>query len=462
MLKYIRWIVPRRIASQIGALVVGSVLLHLILLLIVATFYYNTVEDNPIIMNQPMVVKAMLITKMIAATPDPQERANLFKAVIESSPGFRLENYVEAMSLIPPEPNEVNNETGWTNIQAPTLQSELKIKVSVGAMTENNGYDKVMIALEDGFAMSFPLPTELQSDIPAAFQLLAVLGSFAIVLMMISVWAANKLGSPLSRLAKAAGHFDADQPFEEIPEKGPTEVIKVSRAFNEMGKRTSQLVEDRTYLIAAVSHDLRTPLTRLRLRTEDVADPELKKQMLGDLGTMDRMVQSALTYVRSMKQCPDHKSTDLTSLLQSICDEFADLQQPVNFTPHARFPIKCDQDQIARAVNNIIQNALKVDAEVNVSLSEAEQGMVDIAIEDNGPGIPDSQKQTMLKPFQRGDQARTVSDHDGFGLGLSICAAIATAHGGKIILQDAKPHGLIVRMRLPLDEKYYQPPPSAL
>jgi signal transduction histidine kinase len=163
-------------------------------------------------------------------------------------------------------------------------------------------------------------------------------------------------------------------------------------------------------------------------------------------------VQSSLIYVRSMKQTPDHVSMDLTSLLQSICDGFADQQQRVFFTPHTRFPIKCDQDQMTRAVNNIIQNALHYDTSVQVSLSEPEYGMIDIVIADNGPGIPDGMKPTMLKPFQRGDQARSSADHEGFGLGLSICATIINGHGGKIILEDAIPHGLVVRLRLPLDE----------
>ncbi len=452
MLKYVSWIVPRRISSQIAALIAGSVFLHLIVLSFIATFYISTVEDNPVILKQPMVVRAMMIVKMIVNTPDPTKRAELFNTIVKVVPSFRLENYKNSVAMIPKGPGEVNDKTGWTNIEVPKMQAELGTKFLVGAKTYDDTQDMITVAFEDGFAMSFLLPTEIESDIPASLQMIAVLGSFAIVLMVISIWAANRLGSPLSRLANAASKFDADQPFAAIQETGPTEVVKVARAFNEMGKRTSQLVEDRTYMIAAVSHDLRTPITRLRLRTEYVENKKTKKQMLGDLNSMNRMVQSALTYVKTTRLEPELKTVDLSSLLQSLCDDYADLDQPVTFEPHKRFPIHCDEDQIKRAVTNLIENALGFNAKVLVHLSETVEGMIDILITDDGPGIRDDKKQSLLKPFQRGDDARGSGKNEGFGLGLSICSAIVAAHNGRITLEDAKPHGLVVRIRLPLHE----------
>jgi signal transduction histidine kinase len=450
MLKYFRWIIPCNIAGQIATLVVGSVLVHLAILTVVAAIFFSTNEDSLPVMRHPVVAQAVAITRMIDATPDPQGRANLIKSILVASPNFHLENYAEVMSIIPQKPNEVNTVTGWVNIQTPKFQSELKRNIYIGVRTEGDGNDKVLVALDNGFAMSFRVPTDIPSDIPSSLFWLGILGSSAIVLMMISVWAANRLGSPLSRLATAASKFDADRPFVPMAEKGPSEVIEVSRAFNEMGKRTSQLVEDRTYLIAAVSHDLRTPITRLRLRSEDIKDPDLKKQILGDLGSMERLVQSSLSYLKSRKQAAQFKPTDLSSLLQSISDDFTDFNQPVHFVPHARLAIQCDQDQIARAVNNIIENALNVDAKVVLSLKKADNAMIDIVVQDDGPGIPNSRKSAMLKPFQRGDDARGAAEGDGFGLGLSICTAIAQSHGGKMILEDASPHGLIVTLRLPI------------
>jgi signal transduction histidine kinase len=450
MLKYISWVVPRRISSQIAALIAGSILLHLIVLSFVATFY--NVDDNPAVLNHPTVVRAMMVMKMIVNTPDPIKRAELFNVIVKVAPSFRLENYKNSIAMIPKGPGEVNNETGWTNIEVPRIQAELGVKFLVGLKTYDDTQDLIVIAFENGFAMSFLAPTEMESEYPASFRMITLLGSFAIVLMVISIWAANRLGSPLSRLAHAASKFDADQPFAAIQETGPTEVVKVARAFNEMGKRTSQLVEDRTHMIAAVSHDLRTPITRLRLRTEYVDNKKIKKQMQGDLNSMNRMVQSALTYVKTMRLEPELKAVDLTSLLQSLCDDYADLEQPVSFEPHKRFPILCDEDQVKRAVTNIIENALEFKAKVIVHLSETVRGMIDILITDDGPGIQDDKKQSLLKPFQRGDDGRGSGKNEGFGLGLSICSAIVAAHRGRIILEDAKPHGLVVIIRLPSHE----------
>jgi signal transduction histidine kinase len=459
MLKYIRWIIPRRIASQIAALIVGSIFIHVILLGAIAIHYFGAIENNPLIQSEPSFVRTVFLTRMIAATKNHEQRLMIINAARAALPGVREENYANAILLIPNEPDGVNSTTGWFSFSLPYLQTEVGMKFKIGANLETPDDSRVMVAFEDGFAMSFLIPSELQGGFPVGFNLLAVLGSFVIVLMVISVWAARRLGSPLSKLAEAASNFDADQPFVAISEKGPTEVVKVARAFNQMGQRTSQLVEDRTHLVAAVSHDLRTPITRLRLRAESSKDKDLQVAMLADLGVMDRMVHSALSFVRDMRA--DHKlqRIELTSLMQAICDDYYDTGRNVIFDPQLRISAFCNQDQISRAVINVIDNALKFGTSAEVQLSKVATNLVEIAVIDDGPGIPDAQKSIVLKPFQRGDQARSSADHEGFGLGLSICAAITKSHCGSIILEDVQPHGLKVRIRLPMgDEKS---PPAA-
>jgi signal transduction histidine kinase len=454
MFKYISWIIPRRIASQIAALIVGSVVVHVGLLIFIASFYFGNVEDNPFIKSEPSFVRMVLLTKMIASTQDAQQKSVMFLSAASAVPGLRREDYSHIVELIPRNANQQDLSSGWSNIALPNLQMELGQNILVGAHSETNEQDRIYVAIDKDFAMSFLTPTQLESGFPASFNLLAVLGSFAIVLMFISVWAANRLGSPLSRLAAAASKFDADQPFTPIPEKGPTEVVKVAHAFNEMGRRTSQLVEDRTHLIAAVSHDLRTPITRLRLRAETVEDIELQAAMLLDLTVMDRMVHSAMSFIRDMKLSHQYGLVELTSLLQSVCDGYDASGRNVSLVAHSKIAICCDQDLIMRAVTNIIENGLKFGNSVLVLVLIAEQSAatVDIIIEDDGPGIPDKDKEFALKPFQRGDQARSSEEHEGFGLGLSICVAIAKVHGGKLQLEDVKPHGLRVRLQLPREQ----------
>jgi signal transduction histidine kinase len=453
MLKYISWVVPRRIASQIAALIVGSIFIHVILLGIIASYYFSKVEDNPLIRGEPTFVRMVLLTRMFAATKDAGQRMVLFNVASTAWPSLKLEDYQHAMSTIPKGDDQINEATGWSAVALPNLQAELGMKIKIGTNLETPENDRILVALENGFAFSFLVPSQLESGFPAVFNLLAVLGSFAIVLMVISVWAANRLGSPLSRLATAASKFDADQPFASIPERGPTEVIKVARAFNEMGRRTSQLVEDRTHLIAAISHDLRTPITRVRLRVETISDNELQSSILKDLSVMERMVHSALSFVRDMRSDQSLQSVDLNSLMQTICDDYYDMGRSVVFDSQLRISIFCNQDQITRAVTNIIENGLNFGSSVTLELVETVSGTVDIVVTDDGPGIPDAQKGLVLKPFKRGDEARSSESHEGFGLGLSICAAILKSHRGNITLEDVVPHGLRVRLRLPVGDK---------
>jgi signal transduction histidine kinase len=273
------------------------------------------------------------------------------------------------------------------------------------------------------------------------------------VMFMIVGWAAWRIVKPLSRLAAAAAQFDADKPHVDIAETGPSEVRNVSRAFNEMGRRTSGLVEDRTKMIAAVSHDLRTPITRMRLRAEYVEDPAHRHALLDDLQVMDKMIQSALMYMRDLKLIRAPEFVDLASLVQTLCDSYLDMGAPVAFDGPYHCIIICDPDQITRAVSNVVENAIKHGTAVKVRLVENLSATVDIIIEDDGPGVPDAEKVLLLEPFHRGDASRSSQTHEGFGLGLSIANVVAEAHGGKLSLEDAEPHGLLVRIRLPRYEE---------
>ncbi|MBW5440608.1 two-component sensor histidine kinase, partial [Bradyrhizobium canariense] len=198
-----------------------------------------------------------------------------------------------------------------------------------------------------------------------------------------------------------------------------------------------------------ISHDLRTPITRLRLRAEFVEDEGNRKRMLIDLDQMRSMLESVLSLLRNDRQIEAVTLVDIASTLQLIADQFGDMGHVVHYAGPQSATAVARPDDLHRGVTNLVENAVRFGAEVTIRLEMSGTSLV-IDVEDDGPGISDARKQEMLEPFVRGDDARTMDESTGFGLGLSIARAIALAHGGELSLHDREPHGLIVRMQLPV------------
>ncbi len=278
--------------------------------------------------------------------------------------------------------------------------------------------------------------------------LMALMTAF-ICVTVLGLWAARALAAPLSSFAKAAENFSLDGGAEPLPERGPEEIRSVARAFNRMHERIARLMSDRTRMLAAISHDLRTPITRLRLRAEFIEDEGHRKRMLIDLDQMRAMLESVLSLLRNDRKVEAATLVDIASTLQLIADQFGDMGHVVRYDGPASATAAARPDDLHRGVTNLVENAVRFGAEVTIRLDVKDCGFV-IDVEDDGPGISDARKQEMLEPFVRGDDARTMDESTGFGLGLSIARAIALAHGGELSLHDRVPHGLIVRMQLPL------------
>lgn len=201
-------------------------------------------------------------------------------------------------------------------------------------------------------------------------------------------------------------------------------------------------------MLAAVGHDLRTPITRLRLRSEFIEDDILRAQALADLDQMRGMVESLLVFMRNESPTRSPVRVDLTASLTTVCDQFVDLGHTVTYSGPDHAVILGHPDDLQRAVTNLVDNAVRYAGRAMVRLKLASD-RVEIEVEDDGPGIPDSQRAAMLRPFARGESARSMNGTTGFGLGLSIAQVVATAHGGSLALMDARPRGLLARITLP-------------
>lgn len=272
------------------------------------------------------------------------------------------------------------------------------------------------------------------------------------LIILFSVFAVRAITSPLRRIASAAMKADISFGPAIFEEQGTVEIVTLARALNGMQRRISTMVESRTRMLRGISHDLRTPLTRLRLRAERVKEEEVKEGLLGDIERIDRLLKESLGYLRDNYQREVSQRADLASVLQTTCDEFADMGHDVHYNGPARMVTNFKPLALTRAITNLCENAIKFGTHVNVGLRVVVDGQAIVDISDDGPGIPEQYRTRVLEPFFKLDTARQDTE-TGFGLGLSIVAEIVQAHHGKLVLLDRKPNGLVARIILPLEHK---------
>lgn len=269
------------------------------------------------------------------------------------------------------------------------------------------------------------------------------------VLCFIAVLTAGRIARPLRQLARSADALGRGETSELLLEGGPDEIRQTHEAFNRMQARLTRFLTDRTRMLAAISHDLRTPITTLRLRAEFIADEGLKQKMLDTLAEMQSMTEATLSFAKEEGSVEKTRTVDLSSLVESVCEDQVELGRDVVCADCERLVYRCRPDALRRALRNIIENAVRYAGRANVTLSSAEE-TVTIAVSDNGPGIPEDQREQVFSPFFRLEQSRNRHT-GGIGLGLAIARAIIRHHGGDIVLGNNDP-GLAASIVLP-----YQP-----
>jgi signal transduction histidine kinase len=289
------------------------------------------------------------------------------------------------------------------------------------------------------------------------FFLVPTVLTLAIVLVfvtLLSIYAVRWVIAPLSSVAAAAQSFGRSPDDNRmVSRSGPREIAQVADALNDMRTRIRALLDDRTRMLAAISHDLRTPLTRLRLRAERVGDQDLREGMLHEIARVTRMLDETLDYLREDVRLESTSRIDLPSILQTVCAEFADVGHAVSYEGPAHLTWTCRPGVLTRAISNVVDNAVKHGSAVTVALRARADGAVEIDVADDGPGIPLSLREKVFDPFFKGDDARSSAERSGFGLGLSIARGVVRGHGGEIDLLDRTPRGLIVRISLPGEAK---------
>jgi signal transduction histidine kinase len=304
----------------------------------------------------------------------------------------------------------------------------------------------------DWLNVTLPMPPARPWDSPTFLVAIAITSLAAAGL---TLWTVRRMIAPVTTLAAAAEHLGRDVNAPPLPEDGPTEVASASAAFNTMALRIRRYVEDRTFMLTAIGHDLRTPITRLKLRAEFMDDDEQRRKMLGDLDELESMVSATLAFGRDVAMNEAASAVDLAELVRTVLDETADARPEATdllvYHGPDHLPVEVRPVAMKRAVVNLVQNALNYGGSVAVTLSRSdnESGpQVTMLVDDTGPGLPDSELESVFRPFYRLEASRN-RETGGVGLGLPIVRNILLAHGGNVTLSNRATGGARATVILP-------------
>jgi signal transduction histidine kinase len=433
-------LVPRSITTQVASIVALSVLVGVVIFSVVVFLVVGPPPDD----GRSTIARIAEFTLLMRRASTPDEAQLLLALARQNNHAPKLVA-IDQLS----KTNSSPSVAGWLSITR--LAASEGIEILTSLYDPAGPPSQIIARVNDVNALVFDSGSK--SDLwpllitPTALIALIV----AVSMVLLSMYAVRWVTAPLAALAKAAISFGrSPQHMAPLTRTGPEEIAQVADALNEMSGRIRNLLDDRTRMLAAISHDLRTPLTRLRLRVERVKDQELRAAMLVDIAKTSQMLNDTLEFLRDDARSEQISQIDLPSLIRTICSEFSDTGYPVSYVGPSRLAHACRPRALSRAVTNIVENAVKhCKRSVTITVVDDAKCGISIAVADDGPGIPVDLRQKVLEPFFKADTARSEANNGGFGLGLSIARDIVARHGGSIEMEQAEPTGLRVVISLP-------------
>ena len=435
---------PRTIAGQIILLIVTAVLGGVLLTAMVLAGVAGTtrMRMNPEVKAAAEAARIATLVKQGGRLDTPAAFADWIASA--ESPGARIRQW---------RATSASDKTSSSNLFAQRVAASLRDTWHLDARAEDDvaGWKSaVVVTVAGGSGIAFQ-ESEFQTlQIFATFQVAIALAIIFVTVLALSIYAIWWITKPLSAVADAARAF-GNSPYDDHPlaTSGPAEISQLAEALNEMRRRIRKLVDERTRMLAAISHDLRMPLTRIRLRIEQDATPVDRRGVLRDVESIDAMIRETLTFLRDGSSTESVVPLDLPSLLQTLCDEYADMGHDVAYEAGARATTPGRSRALTRALTNVIDNGLKHGSSVSIALTvDVGASLAHIDIADDGPGLPVELREKVFEPFFKADPARSPQ-RGGFGLGLTIARDIVARLGGSIAFLDNHPRGLIVRVTLP-------------
>jgi signal transduction histidine kinase len=334
----------------------------------------------------------------------------------------------------PPPPPEPRAPVFTGPGRPPPLEQAASLHVSIPAGAQ---------WLNMRFGMRPPRPPRPPSG-PVFYAGAVVIAS----LLLASLWMARRVARPLQRLAEAARRLRTGEAREAVPETGPQPVREAARAFNAMSERVTVTLQSQRALMAAVAHDLRTPIAALRVRAEFVTDDDTRTRLLQTIGEMQAMTEAVLDAVRIDGSGEPARSVDVAILAESLCADMAEVGGDVSYVSDIALACVCRAAEVRRALRNLTDNALRYGVRARVT-AEAIDRMAAIHVDDDGPGIPKTELERVFEPFARLEHSRSA-ETGGYGLGLAIARLIARGHGGDVTLKNQSGGGLRATLMLPL------------
>lgn len=428
------------------------------------------------------VAQSAAMVQLIADTP-----ANLHQRIAQGASGPVLHFSVDAKPML-----AGGAEDDWSRLLRQNLQARLgtqvnDVRVNVveferrtwrdrirdgSRMANHNGHDDehhdgerrrdprephegprfrglvVSLGLNDGewLNVSTRLPRPPSAWARSSTVAIAVTALLSVIAVVFLV---RRVTRPLARLGDAAERFGRGEAGPPLAEEGPEDVRRATAAFNRMRERLERFVADRTRMLAAISHDLRTPITSLRLRAELVEDEEAREKLLATLAEMQEMTEATLAFAREDADHEPTREVDLAALIDSLASDLSEIGPAVEVTAAPeRLAYRCRPAALKRALSNLLSNAQSYGGGGRVAISGGAAGGVEIVIDDDGPGIPADHLERVFEPFVRVEESRN-RETGGIGLGLAIARTIVHAHGGEIALANRPEGGLRQRVTLP-------------
>lgn len=463
--------------SSLTGQMVAVVLMALFLALLVSIMIFGGAYQEAVrSMNQGALVKrTATLVELLESTPQELHRS-ILKASNARYERVRIERWSEVKNEYPEKIEEKRLYAALLRELGPEYKDRARVKAERKEMDNSERYKRewdrgdwdrkdrmkqhhrdkwrpqylsyleVSIQLNSGlwltmkaFAPNMPTMILKQTVLFLVASIVCVL--LAVVLML------RRITRPMRQLASASHRLGVGENVEPLAEEGPSDIRETVQAFNLMNERMQRFVSDRTRMLAALSHDLRTPITTMRLRVEMMDECEDRDQMLATLDEMQQMSEATLDFMRQSSDSEKSRTVELNALLSSLCEDMVDLGHPVEFAESEETIIHCRLVSLKRALRNLIENGIKYGQQVSVSLC-VEQDIALISIQDSGPGIPENRMEKVFEPFIRLEESRN-RDTGGIGLGLSIARNVVRNHGGDIELENNE-QGLRVSVSLPL------------
>lgn len=444
-----RHLLPSTLVGQLGTLLIASILAaHLFSLAILSSESTDMLRAAD---RSQAVDRIGSLVKALELVP-PDIAGELVRSASSRDHQFAIGSHVKPQGEMNEAETRLARELRTLlaprelGVDVDLLENEHPRAFSLTGLLENTPAQlHISVQLADGRWLSGV--STLQPSTRRLWRWLIPMAASGIFVLVVTAVVVHWITRPLSKLADAAERIGRGEDVQGMRGEGPVEVRETMAAFDSMQQRLTQFVRDRTQMLAAISHDLRTPLTSLRLRVEMVDDDELRAAMARTIDEMRQMIEATLGFARDDAHAEEVRSVDLVALLEATIDDLAATGHEIPVRGPEQLPVRCHPLRLKRAITNLLENAIRYGGGAEIGVDLHEDGTV-ITIDDTGPGIADSELAAVFEPFVRLDNSRSANT-GGVGLGLATARSIVKSHGGDLTLHNRRSGGLRAKIYLP-------------